>query len=96
MSVSLRPVSPPDLAPMDRWGCGMSDHMSRTRPLLDGADHHDPASGLFWYVIAEADRDVGTPWIEPKTSPSGEVVSYYRMALLSARPEDVRGRLHLS
>jgi RimJ/RimL family protein N-acetyltransferase len=62
--VSLRPVSPPDLATIDRWAGGAGDHMSRTRPLPEGADRHDPDAGLFWYVIAEHGRDVGTVWIE--------------------------------
>ena len=65
--ISLRPVSAPDLACIDRWASGVTDHMSRTRPLLDGADHHDPAAGLFWYLIAEDDRDIGTVWIELPT-----------------------------
>jgi ribosomal protein S18 acetylase RimI-like enzyme len=62
--VSLRPVSARDLVVVDRWARGMAGHMSRTRPLAEAADHHDPAAGLFWYVITEDDRDVGTVWIE--------------------------------
>lgn len=62
--ISLRPVSAPDLVTIERWASGMADHMSRTRPQGKAADHHDPAAGLFWYVIAEDDRDVGTVWIE--------------------------------
>ena len=42
----------------------MVDHMSRTRPYAEAADRHDPDSGLYWYVIAEDDLDVGTVWIE--------------------------------
>ena len=38
--------------------------MSRTRPYAEAADRHDPDSGLYWYVIAEDDLDVGTVWIE--------------------------------
>jgi RimJ/RimL family protein N-acetyltransferase len=38
--------------------------MSRTRPLAAAADRHDPGAGLYWYVIAEDGRDVGTVWIE--------------------------------
>ncbi len=62
--VSLRPASAHDLAAIDRWASGMADFMSRTRPLAGGATRHDPDSGLFWYVIAEEDHDVGTVWIE--------------------------------
>jgi phosphoglycolate phosphatase len=62
--VSLRPVAPPDLATIDGWASGTADLMSRTRPLLAGADRHDPGAGLFWYVILENGRDVGTVWIE--------------------------------
>jgi pimeloyl-ACP methyl ester carboxylesterase len=66
MRVSLRPVEREDLPRIDRWAADISASvsMSRTRPLGAGAERHDPAGGLFWYVIVEDDREVGTVWIE--------------------------------
>jgi len=64
VGVSLRPVSVIDLPTIERWAGVMADHMSRTRPYAEAADRHDPDSGLYWYVIAEDDHDVGTVWIE--------------------------------
>ncbi len=64
MDVSLRPVAARDVPAIDRWAGGMADYLSRTRPYAAGADHHDPGSGLYWYVITEAGVDVGTVWIE--------------------------------
>ena len=77
MSVSLRTVSERDLATLDRWASGVADNMSRTRPILDGADHHDPESGLFWFVIAEDGRDVGTVWIELLPAASEAVLGIF-------------------
>ena len=68
-SISLRPVSAHDLAAIDRWASGVAESMSRTRPL-EAADRHDPTAGLYWYVIAEDGRDVGTVWIELPSSAS--------------------------
>jgi RimJ/RimL family protein N-acetyltransferase len=66
MAVSLRPVAPEDLATIARWAVavGSDSYMSRTRPTAAGADRHDPASGLFWYLVVEDARDMGTVWIE--------------------------------
>jgi len=64
VGVSLRPVSPLDLPTIDRWASVVADHMSRTRPYGETVDRHDPDSGLYWYVIAEGDLDLGTVWIE--------------------------------
>ena len=64
MDVSLRPVSPADLPTIGRWAGLMAAYLTRTRPYDEGADHHDPGAGLFWYVIAGAGVDVGTVWIE--------------------------------
>jgi RimJ/RimL family protein N-acetyltransferase len=64
LSVSLRPVAAVDLPAIDRWATVVADHLSRTRPYARAADRHAPDSGLFWYVIAEDDLDVGTVWIE--------------------------------
>jgi RimJ/RimL family protein N-acetyltransferase len=64
VSVSLRPVAAFDQSTIERWAGVMADHMSRTRPYAEAADCHDPDSGLYWYVIAEHDLDVGTVWIE--------------------------------
>jgi hypothetical protein len=77
VSVSLRPVSTPDLATIDRWASGTADTMSRTRPLLDGAAHHDPGAGLHWYMIAEDGRDVGTVWIELLTAEAEAVLGIF-------------------
>lgn len=58
-------MSPDDLAAIDRWAANLGERVpSRTRPLAGGAGRHDPASGLFWYVIVADDREVGTVWIE--------------------------------
>lgn len=66
MSISLQPVSSDDLATIDRWASdiGSREFMSRTRPIADLADHHDPSSGLFWYLVIRDSREVGTVWIE--------------------------------
>ena len=64
MGVSLRAVKAADQAVLRQWAKAVSDGMSRTRPLAEAADRHDPATGLYWYVIAADDRDVGTVWIE--------------------------------
>jgi RimJ/RimL family protein N-acetyltransferase len=73
VEVSLRPVVAGDQASIDRWAEVASDHMSRTRPYAEGADHHDPDRGLFWYVIGDGGGDVGTVWIELPPG-SGEAV----------------------
>jgi GNAT superfamily N-acetyltransferase len=64
MGVSLRAVEAADQAVLRQWAKAVSDGMSRTRPLAEAADRHDPANGLYWYVIEADDRDVGTVWIE--------------------------------
>ncbi len=64
MGISLRPVAAGDQPSIDRWAAVAADHMSRTRPYAEGADRHDPDRGLFWYVIADGGRDLGTVWIE--------------------------------
>jgi GNAT superfamily N-acetyltransferase len=64
MGVSLRAVQAADQAVLRQWAKAVSDGMSRTQPLAEAADRHDPAAGLYWYVIAADDRDVGTVWIE--------------------------------
>lgn len=64
-AVSLRPVSPGDLATIDGWAAAIgAEAPSRTRPFAAGADRHDPASGLFWNVVVVDGREVGTVWIE--------------------------------
>ena len=77
MDVSLRPVSALDLPTIDRWAGVMADRMSRTRPYAEAADHHDPGSGLYWYVIAEDDLDVGTVWIELLPADSEAVLGVF-------------------
>jgi RimJ/RimL family protein N-acetyltransferase len=63
--ISLRPVSPADLAVIDGWAGAIGEEApSRSRPLATGADCHDPAAGLFWYVVVADAREVGTVWIE--------------------------------
>jgi GNAT superfamily N-acetyltransferase len=64
MGVSLRAVQAADQAVIRHWAKAVADGMSRTHPLAAGADQYDPAAGLYWDVIAEDDRDVGTVWIE--------------------------------
>ena len=64
MSVSLRAAEAGDQTVIRRWEGAVADGMSRTRPRAESANRHDPAAGLFWYVIAVDDRDVGTVWIE--------------------------------
>jgi ribosomal protein S18 acetylase RimI-like enzyme len=64
-AISVRPVSPSDLATIDGWAAAIGAAApSRTRPYAAGADRHDPASGLFWNVVVTDGRDVGTVWIE--------------------------------
>jgi RimJ/RimL family protein N-acetyltransferase len=55
----------------------MADYISRTRPYSEGADRHDPGSGLHWYVIAEDDLDVGTVWIELLPTESEAVLGVF-------------------
>jgi ribosomal protein S18 acetylase RimI-like enzyme len=56
----------------------VADGMSRTRPHAEAADQHDPDSGLFWYVIVEDERDVGTVWIElPAAHPEEAILGVY-------------------
>ncbi len=62
--VSLRPVTPGDLSSIEHWARFAADHMSRTRPCAAGADRHAPQAGLYWYVIVDDGRDLGTVWIE--------------------------------
>ena len=75
--ISLRPVSAPDLSAIDRWAGVVAVHLSRTRPYAEGADHHDPGAGLYWYVITEAGLDVGTVWIELPTGDSEAVLGVF-------------------
>jgi predicted GNAT family acetyltransferase len=82
----LRPVSAFDLAAIDRWASGVAESMSRTRPLAAAADRNDPAAGLYWYVIAEDGRDVGTVWIELLPAASEAI-----LGIFLGDPED-RGR----
>jgi ribosomal protein S18 acetylase RimI-like enzyme len=64
MGVSLRAVQAADQAVIRQWAKAVVNGMSRTQPLVEAADQHDPAAGLFWYMIAVDERDVGTVWIE--------------------------------
>lgn len=73
VGVSLRPVAVGDQPSIDRWAVVAADYVSRARPYAEGADRHDPDRGLFWYVIADGGRDVGTVWIELPPG-SGEAV----------------------
>jgi ribosomal protein S18 acetylase RimI-like enzyme len=75
--VALRPVTAVDQPTVDRWASDMADHMSRTRPYAQAADRHDPDSGLYWYVIAEDDLDVGIVWIELLPGDSEGVLGVY-------------------
>lgn len=51
--------------------------MSRTRPNAEDADRHDRDSGLFWYIIAEDDLEVGTVWIEVLPGDSEAVLGVF-------------------
>jgi ribosomal protein S18 acetylase RimI-like enzyme len=64
VAVSLRPVAAADQTTIARWADGVGEYMSRTRPYAPAAEHHDPACGLFWYVITQDGIDVGTVWVE--------------------------------
>ena len=55
----------------------MADHMSRARPYAEAADRHNPASGLYWYVIVADGLDVGTVWIELLTIASEAVLGVF-------------------
>jgi ribosomal protein S18 acetylase RimI-like enzyme len=74
VNVSLRPVGASDQATIRRWASAVADDLSRTRPYAEAADRHDPGSGLYWYVIADDERDVGTVWIELLAADSEEAV----------------------
>jgi RimJ/RimL family protein N-acetyltransferase len=73
VGISLRPVVAGDQESIDRWAGFAVDHMSRPHPLDAAADRHDPASCLYWYVIAEHGVGVGTVWVELPPD-SGEAV----------------------
>src|SRR5450756_299130 len=77
MGVTLRAVESADQATIRQWASAVADGMSRTRPLAAGADRHDPASGLHWYVIAADDLEVGTVWIEVPPPGSEGVLGIY-------------------
>jgi RimJ/RimL family protein N-acetyltransferase len=75
--VSLRPVAAADQPSIDRWAAVVADHLSRTRPYAVGVDHHDPDRGLFWYVIVDCARDVGTVWVELPPGSDEPVLGVY-------------------
>ena len=77
LDISLRPVSASDLPALDGRAGAMTAYLSRARPYGEGADHHDPGSGLSWYVIVEAGLDVGTVWIELLPAGSEAVLGIY-------------------
>ncbi len=77
VEVSIRPVQAVDQATIRRWARAVADTMSRTCPHAEAADRHDPDSGLYWYVIAEDERDVGTVWIELLPAGSEAVLGVY-------------------
>jgi RimJ/RimL family protein N-acetyltransferase len=77
VGVSLRPVEAADQANIQRWADAVAESLSRTRPYADAADRHDPCSGLYWYVIAEDEVDVGTVWIELLSDRSEAVLGVY-------------------
>ena len=77
VDVSLRPVAPADLPTIDGWASVMATYLTRTRPYAEAADHHDPGSGLHWYVIAAAGVDVGIVWIELLPADSEAVLGIF-------------------
>jgi RimJ/RimL family protein N-acetyltransferase len=77
VSVSLRPVEAADQAAIRRWANAVAGGMSRTSPCAAAADRHDPDAGLFWYVIVEGRRDVGTVWIELPPAGSEAVLGVF-------------------
>ena len=77
MGISLRPVAASDQPSIDHWAGLAADQMSRTRPYAEAADHHDPDSGLFWYVISEDGLDIGTVWIELPPGSSEAVLGVF-------------------
>ncbi len=77
MGVSLRPVVAADQVTIARWAAAMAGYMSRARPYAEAADRHDPDSGLYWYIIAEDDVDVGTVWVELLANDREAVLGVY-------------------
>jgi RimJ/RimL family protein N-acetyltransferase len=77
VGVSIRPAAASDQSTIDRWASLVADHMSRTGPYTEDADRHDPNSGLYWYMIAEGERDVGTVWVELPSGASEAVLGVF-------------------
>jgi RimJ/RimL family protein N-acetyltransferase len=77
VTVALRPVQPEDVPAIERWARFAAAHMSRTRPYAEGTDRHAPDDGLYWYVIADHGRDVGTVWVELPSGASEAVLGVF-------------------
>jgi ribosomal protein S18 acetylase RimI-like enzyme len=91
VEVSLRALEAADQTVVPKWAAAVAGGMSRTRPLDAAADRHDPAAGLFWYVIVADGRDVGTVWIEVRPEASGGEAADAVLGILIGDPLD-RGR----
>jgi RimJ/RimL family protein N-acetyltransferase len=77
VGTTLRPVAEGDQANLRRWADFAAGYMSRTHPLDIAADRHNPASGLFWYVVVADGCDIGTVWIElPRNADEGVLGVY--------------------
>lgn len=65
--VTLRNFQPSDHATLKQWAAniGSDAYMSRITPKGSSAFAHDPAKGIFWFVIQAGGRDIGTLWLEP-------------------------------
>jgi RimJ/RimL family protein N-acetyltransferase len=79
MPVALRAFQPPDIQRLDQWAVniGIDDFMSRSRPKVAAATSHDPSNGLLWFVITDADIDIGTVWLEPSEQPKESILGIF-------------------
>ena len=77
--IALRPFLLEDLALIAEWASAfcLEDYVSRLRPRGARAVCHDPAKGLFWFIIVSSGADVGTVWLEPGEGPEGSVLGVY-------------------
>lgn len=79
MEISLRPFLAKDLDGLPAWSkaMGLSDFMSRHRPLDPRAVGHDPDHGLFWFVIRVDGLESGTLWLEPGDAPGRKLLGIF-------------------
>jgi RimJ/RimL family protein N-acetyltransferase len=79
MAISIRPFQSGDLQCLDQWATriNINDFMSRSRPKSLAIVAHNPSAGLYWYIIVDSDREIGTVWIEPGDQPDTSVLGIF-------------------